>query len=132
MEFSGVVSRRLPCFSGAGIDAQASKPSFFGSSREIRHLGHRDFGVSFGPRRLPAAMKTEFSDQGHIRYYEKVGQSQTPRCGGKKKKEKVEEKASGGLSTKKKLELLKALSMSNNLNNIADMDNQALGNLVSV
>lgn len=46
-------------------------------------------------------MNSEFSDNGHLQYY--VG----PRCGGKKEKK---EKILGGLTTKKKLKLLKGLS----------------------
>ncbi|PON93189.1 Thioredoxin-like fold containing protein [Trema orientale] len=124
MEVSGVVSRHVPCFSGAGIDGKSSKPS-------IRVLGHRDFGVSFGPRRLPAPLRTEFADMGHIEYYYKVGQSQSqsPRCGGstggKRKMKKNKDKV------KEELKFLKALSSSNNFSPFAGMDHQVQANLVS-
>lgn len=112
MEVSGVVSRQVHGFSGVGIEAKSS-------NREIRLLGHRDFGVSFRPRRFLGAIKTQFCDKSHLEYYYKVGQ--TPRCGGigekkKKNKDKVKEKE----KEKKRLKLLKGLSK--NLSMYADID----------
>ncbi|KAL5538776.1 hypothetical protein UlMin_043916 [Ulmus minor] len=110
MEISSVVSRQVPCFSGAGTDTHFSKPSISGVSfaGSSRLLGFPDSGVSSRPRRFPAALSSGFSDNGHLQYYH-AG----PRCGEKKKKNnKEKEKASAGLTTKEKLKLLKGFSES--------------------
>lgn len=92
MEVSGVVSRQVPCFSGAGIDTTwSSTASFHG---EFRVQGRRDFGVSLRTERFRGQSNYGFCDDGHVQYYH-VG----PRCGCKKEKE-----------IKKKLKLLKGLS----------------------
>lgn len=95
MEVSGLVSRQVPCFSGAGIDARSSKPSFSG---ELHFPGRDEFGVSLRTRRSRGLnMTSGFCDNGHVEYY-----YSGPRCGGNNKKEK---------EIKKKLKLLKGLSM---------------------
>ncbi|ONI27751.1 hypothetical protein PRUPE_1G103600 [Prunus persica] len=92
MEVSGVVSRQVPCFSGAEIDTtRSSTASFHG---EFRVQGRRNFGVSLRTRRFGGQLNSGFCDDGHVQYYH-VG----PRCGFKKEKE-----------IKKKLKLLKGLS----------------------
>lgn len=92
MEVSGVVSRQVPCFSGAGIDTTwSSTASFHG---EFRVQGRRDFGVSLRTERFRGQSNYGFCDDGHVQCYH-VG----PRCGCKKEKE-----------IKKKLKLLKGLS----------------------
>ena len=101
MEVSGIVFRRVPFISGAGIDAQYSKSSFSGVSvdgggnrfstlADLRLLGSRDSRVAVRPRKLAG-----FHDGSHLKYY-----CESPTCGAKKDK----------VSTKKKLKLLKALS----------------------
>ncbi|XP_062108794.1 diacylglycerol O-acyltransferase 3-1 [Humulus lupulus] len=119
MEVSGFLSRRVSCFPGVAVTAaQSSKPS-------IRVPDHRDSGVSFGLRSTPSTVKTGFRDLGHLEYYSKV----PIRCGGKKKKDKEKDKTYGVRTIEKKLTLLEALSMSNNLN--ADMDHQVHNNMIS-
>lgn len=97
MEVSGLVSLQVPCFSGPGIDARSSKPSFSG---ELHFPGRDEFGVSLRTRRSRGLnMTSGFCDNGHVEYY-----YSGPRCGGNNKKEKEKE-------IKKKLKLLKGLSM---------------------
>lgn len=94
MEVSGLVSRQVPCFSGAGIDARSSKPSFSG---ELHFPGSDEFGVSLRTRSSRGLnMNSGFCDNGHVEYY-----YSGPRCGGNKKEKEI----------KKKLKLLKGLSM---------------------
>ncbi|KAF3456431.1 hypothetical protein FNV43_RR01081 [Rhamnella rubrinervis] len=99
MEVSGVVSRQVPSFSGVGIHTHSSKPSFSGVP--VASRTHRNSGVSFSPNKFTAPMNSAFSDNGHLQYY--VG----PRCGVKEEKK---DKILGGVTTKKKLKLLKGLS----------------------
>ncbi|KAK9287928.1 hypothetical protein L1049_016373 [Liquidambar formosana] len=111
MEVSGGVLRRVPYFSGAGIDTHVSKPSFSGVSidavnrfsGQLRLMGSRDLKVSVRSRKFSGFSSSDFGDDGHLRYY-----YVSPTCGGKKEKEK--EKGSGMVTTKKKLKLLKGLS----------------------
>ncbi|XP_061989637.1 diacylglycerol O-acyltransferase 3 [Rosa rugosa] len=89
MEVSGLVSRQVPCFSGAGIDTRSANSSFSG---DVHFPGRNEFGVSLRTRR---AMSSGFFDKGHVEYY-----YSGPRCGGNKKEKEI----------KKKLKLLKGLS----------------------
>ncbi|XP_004297065.1 PREDICTED: uncharacterized protein LOC101305747 [Fragaria vesca subsp. vesca] len=90
MEVSGLVSRQIPCFSGAGIDTRSSG-SFSG---EVHFPGRNEYGASLRSRRVD--MNSGFCDNGHVEYY-----YSGPRCGGGNKKEK---------EIKKKLKLLKGLA----------------------
>ncbi|KAL6188362.1 hypothetical protein ACLB2K_039755 [Fragaria x ananassa] len=91
MEVSGLVSRHIPCFSGAGIDSRSSKGSFSG---EVHFPGRNEYGASLRSRRTD--VNSGFCDNGHVEYY-----YSGPRCGGGNKKEK---------EIKKKLKLLKGLA----------------------
>ncbi|KAL6190743.1 hypothetical protein ACLB2K_037137 [Fragaria x ananassa] len=91
MEVSGLVSRQIPCFSGAGIDTRSSKGSFSG---EVHFPGRNEYGASLRSTRVD--MNSGFCDNGHVEYY-----YSGPRCGGGNKKEK---------EIKKKLKLLKGLA----------------------
>lgn len=125
MEVSGVVSRQVPSFSGAGIDTHQPSMPFSGVSvaprsrpfGELRLLGHGNSGVSFRPpKRFPTALDSGFSDNAHIQYY--VG----PICGEKtKKKEKKKDKVLvlGALPTKKKLKLLRGFA--NSLSKLSEL-----------
>ncbi|KAF4361453.1 hypothetical protein F8388_012913 [Cannabis sativa] len=128
MEVSGFLPRRVSCFSGVATTAvQSSNPS-------VRVPDHRVSGVSFGLRSTPSVLKSGFCDLGHLEYYSKA----TIRCGGgekkkkkKDKKDKVKEKGYGVRTIEKKLNLLEALSISNNFNASSDMDHQVQNNLIS-
>ncbi|CAK9143917.1 unnamed protein product [Ilex paraguariensis] len=122
MEVSGVVLRRLPCFSGAGVDFNdhysPSKPSFTSLSvdagarfsGELRSLVHRDSRVSVKSRKFSGFSSSGFCDDGHVQYYS--GSTSTIRCsGGKREKAKEKEKVKDTMAKemKKRLKLLKGL-----------------------
>lgn len=114
MKLSGVVSRPLLSFSGAGIDTHSHhhssiKPYPLGGSidagtrfsGELRIVGRRDSRL-----RVKTRIFSGFSDNGHLQYY-----SPAIRCGGGGvKKEKEKELVSKEKKMKKRLKLLKGLS----------------------
>lgn len=113
MEVSGVAFRRVPCLSGAVIDAHSAKPSVSVGPSEFRVLGYGDSRAFTRPRKSYGALmiNSGFCDNGHLQYY-----YAGPRCGGKKEKEKEKEKA---VTAKKKLKLLKGLTK--DLSKFSDM-----------
>uniref|UniRef100_A0A5B7BTD8 Diacylglycerol O-acyltransferase 3, cytosolic n=1 Tax=Davidia involucrata TaxID=16924 RepID=A0A5B7BTD8_DAVIN len=114
MEVSGVVFRRVPCFSGAGImdghshaSSSYSKPYFPGAS--VRFSGElRCLLMGASTRRPIRTLSSGFSDDGHMQYYYGYGSTTTTttRCGTAEGKKKDKEKD----LTKKKMKLLKGLS----------------------
>ncbi|XP_010999325.1 PREDICTED: uncharacterized protein LOC105107189 [Populus euphratica] len=92
MEVSRVISRQPPCFpGGSGFGDHQNRSEAFSRSRRIVN----GFGVV-------SKAHTGFRDKGHLRYYY-GSEGLVVRCGGKKKDRQT--------STKKKLKLLKELSV---------------------
>lgn len=110
MEVSGTVLQQVAFFSGAGADTESfSRRSVSGGSVAVggRARFYGGVRVSARTRRLSGAMGSEFSDDGHLQYY----QATPLRCGGGKEKEK----GSGVMTTKKKLKLIKGLPKGSNM-----------------
>jgi hypothetical protein len=101
MEVSGVVSRQLPSFTGAG-------ERFSGKTRQ---LGFQETRIALKPRKFSGLLTSGFSDEGHLRYYNGpavavAASLSATKCGGGKK-EQVKDVVAKKM--KKRLKLLKGL-----------------------